>query len=176
MCHPKRYKSQIREPGIRTAKGEAALRRYPSLEPKSSPPSKKTMRPSLLSVIFAVSLIFKCYVLSGALPMMTKDDDSALDQETFASLLSDKATENGLADGDLGADLKARGSKIIVVASPNLLRDLRVLNGGMSLYKRRADNQVSTASDTNQDMDIPILRRDNMRCMVGRVYRPCWEV
>lgn len=134
------------------------------------------MRPSLLSVIFAVSLIFKCYVLSGALPMMTKDDDNALDQETFASLLSDKAKENGLADGDLGADLKARGSKIIVVASPNLLRDLRVLNGGMSLYKRRVDNQVSTASDANQDMDIPILRRDNMRCMVGRVYRPCWEV
>ncbi|XP_071322315.1 pro-melanin-concentrating hormone, like [Trachinotus anak] len=135
------------------------------------------MRQSLMSVIFAAALLFKCYALTGALPM-AKTEDSSLEQDTFASLLSDDATETGLSDADLGTAGKTRGPRVIVVADPSLWRDLRVLHNGLPLYKRRADNNDQAVEHVNagQGQSIPILRRDNMRCMVGRVYRPCWEV
>ncbi|XP_022059731.2 pro-melanin-concentrating hormone, like [Acanthochromis polyacanthus] len=133
------------------------------------------MRHSLISIIFSTALLFESYGLSAALPM-GKTEDGSLEQE--ALLLSDEATENGLGDADLVA--RTRGSRMIVIAAdPNLLRDLRVLRSGLSLYKRRADannGQVTEHRDIGQDLNIPILRRDTMRCMVGRVYRPCWEV
>ncbi|XP_074473693.1 pro-melanin-concentrating hormone, like [Sebastes fasciatus] len=135
------------------------------------------MRQSLMSVIFATALLFECYALSAALPM-GKVDDGSLEQDTFASLLSDEGTENGFGDADLATAGKTRGPRVIVIADPSLWRDLRVLHGGQSVYKRRADDnsQVIEHRDAGQDLSIPILRRDTMRCMVGRVYRPCWEV
>ncbi|XP_078127938.1 pro-melanin-concentrating hormone, like [Sander vitreus] len=135
------------------------------------------MRQSLMSIIFAAALLIECYALSVALPM-GKTDDGSLEQDTFASLLSDDATENGLGDEDLATAVKTRRQRVIVIADPSLWRDLRVLHSGVSLYKRRADDnsQVIEQRDAGQDLNIPILRRDTMRCMVGRVYRPCWEV
>ncbi|XP_023255748.1 pro-MCH-like [Seriola lalandi dorsalis] len=135
------------------------------------------MRQSLVSVIFAAALLFKCYALSGALPM-AKTEDASLEQDTFASLLSDEATETSLSDADMATARKTRGPRVIIVADPSLWRDLRVLHNGVPLYKRRADSngQVAEHNNAGQDQTIPILRRDNMRCMVGRVYRPCWEV
>ncbi|XP_068430293.1 pro-melanin-concentrating hormone, like [Clinocottus analis] len=107
-----------------------------------------------------------------------KTDDVSLEQDTFASLLSNEASENALGNGDLAAAGKNSGPRIIVIADPSLWRDLRVLHSGLSAYKRRADDngQVIEHRDAGQDLNIPILRRDTMRCMVGRVYRPCWEV
>uniref|UniRef100_A0A8D0DD07 Melanin-concentrating hormone n=1 Tax=Sander lucioperca TaxID=283035 RepID=A0A8D0DD07_SANLU len=84
------------------------------------------MRQSLMSVIFAAALLIECYALSVALPM-GKTDDGSLEQDTFASLLSDDATENGLSDADLAAAVKTRRQRVIVIADPNLWRDLRVL-------------------------------------------------
>lgn len=124
------------------------------------------MRRWLVSVIFAAALLFECNALSLASPA-GKAEDGSMEQDVFASLLSDEATENNLADADL---TKARTSRVIVVAAdPSVWRDLRVVQNGLSVYKRRAD-------DGSQQPNIPILRRDTMRCMVGRVYRPCWEV
>ncbi|XP_020491744.1 pro-melanin-concentrating hormone, like [Labrus bergylta] len=135
------------------------------------------MRPSVMPVIFAATLIFECYALSVALPM-AKTEDSSLEQDSFTSLLNDEMTENSLGDVDLTAAGNTRGQRVIVIADPSLWRDLRALHGGFPLYKRRADDnsQVIEHRGTNQDLNIPILRRDTMRCMVGRVYRPCWEV
>nr|XP_043867737.1 pro-melanin-concentrating hormone, like [Solea senegalensis] len=137
------------------------------------------MRQSSMSVIFAAALMFQSYELSGALPM-SKGDDASLEQDVFASLLSDKALDSGLGDADLGTDGKTSGQRVIVIATPSLWRDLRALSAGVPLYKRRADfsSQLSEHSDASQDLNlpIPVQRRDNMRCMVGRVYRPCWEV
>ncbi|KAF0031209.1 pro-melanin-concentrating hormone, like [Scophthalmus maximus] len=134
------------------------------------------MRQSFVSVVFAAALLLKCYVLSGASPF-PKTEDGYFEQDTFTSLLGDEATENNLSDADLGTGEKTSGSRVIVVADPGMWRDLRVLHNGLSLYKRRVDynNQLSDHKDASQDLNIPILRRDNMRCMVGRVYRPCWE-
>lgn len=130
-----------------------------------------------LSVIFAAALLFECYALSVALPM-SKTEDGSLEQDTFASLLSGEAIENNLGDTDLATVGKTRGPRVIVVAEPSLWKDIRALHNGLSLYKRRIDdnNQVIETRDAVQDPSIPILRRDTMRCMVGRVYRPCWEV
>lgn len=109
---------------------------------------------------------------------MGKTEESTLEQDNFATLLSDDVTENSFNDADLVAAGKARGPRVIVVADPSLWRDLRTLNNGLSLYKRRTDDnsQVIEHRGPSQDVSIPILRRDTMRCMVGRVYRPCWEV
>lgn len=137
-----------------------------------------TMRQSRLSIIFAVALFFKCYALTVALPM-AKAEDGSLEQDAFTSLLNDEATENSLGDAELSSMTKSRAPKVIVIAADaNLWRDLRVLHNGLPLYKRRVDenNQVVEHKDVGQDLTIPILRRDTMRCMVGRVYRPCWEV
>uniref|UniRef100_UPI0037E817DC pro-melanin-concentrating hormone, like n=1 Tax=Semicossyphus pulcher TaxID=241346 RepID=UPI0037E817DC len=135
------------------------------------------MRPSVMPVIFAAALIFECYALSAALPM-AKSEDSSLEQDAFPSLLSDEVTENSLGDADLAAGGQTRGQRVIIIADPSIWRDLRVLHSGLPLYKRRADDnsQVLEHRGTSQDLSVPILRRDTMRCMVGRVYRPCWEV
>nr|AEE36642.1 melanin-concentrating hormone [Pseudopleuronectes americanus] len=77
------------------------------------------MRQSCLSIVFAAALIFKCCDLSGALPM-GKAEDGSLEQETFASLLSDKATENDFSDADLAAEEKLSGPRVIVVADPSV--------------------------------------------------------
>uniref|UniRef100_A0A147A8J1 Melanin concentrating hormone n=1 Tax=Fundulus heteroclitus TaxID=8078 RepID=A0A147A8J1_FUNHE len=136
------------------------------------------MRQSLLSVVFAAALLLNCNALSILLPM-AKTDDGSLEQEVFNSLLNDEATENSLADADPAAVTRGRTPKLIVIAAdPTIWRDLRVQQSGLSVYKRRADdsNQVGEHGVDGQQLSIPILRRDSMRCMVGRVYRPCWEV
>ncbi|KAM6902587.1 pro-melanin-concentrating hormone, like [Xenentodon cancila] len=136
------------------------------------------MRQSLMSIIYIVALLLECYALSSALPMGNPEDRS-LEQEAFTSLLTDEATENSLNDADLATVTKNRVPRVIIVAAdPSLWRDLRVLHNGLSAYKRTADDnsQGSEYKDIGQQLSIPILRRDTMRCMVGRVYRPCWEV
>ncbi|XP_053196220.1 pro-melanin-concentrating hormone, like [Scomber japonicus] len=134
------------------------------------------MRQSLMSVIFAAALLFECYALSVALPM-GKTEDTSLEQDTFTSLLSEEGMENSFINADLAAAGKTRGPRVIVVADPSLLRDLRVLHNGLSLKRRAEDNnQLIDHRESGQDLSIPILKRDTMRCMVGRVYRPCWEV
>lgn len=126
-----------------------------------------------LSVIFAAALFFE----SVALPM-GKTEDGSLEQDTFTSLLSGEVIENNLGDTDLASVGKSRGLRVIIVAEPSLWKDPRVLHNGLSLFKRRIDDnsQVIETREAGQDPNIPILRRDTMRCMVGRVYRPCWEV
>lgn len=128
------------------------------------------MRQSVIAVVFAAALLFECYSLSAALPMSNTEDNS-LEQDAFASFLSEEGTDNSLNEADAAEASKPRG--LIVVASPSLWRTLH--NG---LYQKRssAGNQVGAHKEAIQDLSIPILRRDAMKCMVGRVYRPCWEV
>ncbi|XP_054613291.1 pro-melanin-concentrating hormone, like [Dunckerocampus dactyliophorus] len=132
------------------------------------------MRQSLMSVILAAALLLHS---SSASPVGLAED-SSLEQDTFTSLLSEEVTDNGRGETGPVTDGKTRGSKVIVVADPSLWRELQVLRNVMPLYKRRADDSSQTSEHRNagQDLNLPILRRDTMRCMVGRVYRPCWEV
>lgn len=125
-----------------------------------------------MAVIFAAALLFEGCSMSVALPM-GKTEDNSLEQDAFTSLLSEEGIENSLNEADLVGASKPRGQKVIVVASPGLWRALH--NG---LYQKRSgsSNQATAHTDAIQELSIPILRRDAMKCMVGRVYRPCWEV
>lgn len=133
------------------------------------------MRPTIIPVVLATALIFEgC--LAG-LPI-GKNEDSSFEQEALASLLADDGQESNFADMEPAAGGKTRTQKVIVVADPAMWRDLRALHSGLSLLQKRTDDnsQVVDHRGASQDLNIPILRRDTMRCMVGRVYRPCWEV
>nr|XP_061837048.1 pro-MCH-like [Nerophis lumbriciformis] len=134
------------------------------------------MRQSLMSVILAAAILLQSSSSSSSPTGLV--EDGSLEQDAFASLMSEEGAEKSRGEADPAEDGKARGSRVIVVADPSLWRELQVLRNGMSLYKRRADDQSQTGEHrtANQDLSFPILRRDTMRCMVGRVYRPCWEV
>ncbi|XP_030004520.1 pro-melanin-concentrating hormone, like [Sphaeramia orbicularis] len=127
------------------------------------------MRQSLMCFIFAAALLFECYALSAAVPM-GRTEENSVEQDAFTSLLSEETAENSFSDADVAS--RSRGPRVIVVADQSMWKELRSLHGGQPLYKRRADD----TEHRDQDLSIPILRRDTMRCMVGRVYRPCWEV
>ncbi|XP_077353832.1 pro-melanin-concentrating hormone, like [Festucalex cinctus] len=132
------------------------------------------MRQSLVCIMFAAALLLHSSLASP----VDLAEDGSLEQAAFTSLLSEEMTENKRGEADPIADGKTRGQRVIVVADPSLWHDMRMLHSGLPLYKRRADDnsQVIEHRNTGQDLSIPILRRDTMRCMVGRVYRPCWEV
>ncbi|XP_034048281.1 pro-melanin-concentrating hormone, like [Thalassophryne amazonica] len=130
-----------------------------------------TMRQSLLSFVFAAVLLFERCTSSPVIPR-GQNEDRLLEQDAFASILRNDMAEDSLGDADLAIVNKPRGAKLIIVADPSLWRDLRVLHGGLALYKRRSDDSTQIL---DVDLSVPILRKDTMRCMVGRVYRPCWE-
>ncbi|XP_033832165.1 pro-melanin-concentrating hormone, like [Periophthalmus magnuspinnatus] len=117
------------------------------------------------SSVLVAALILECCAVSAAAPM-SKAEEGSLEQDTLASLLSDDMNETNLSEVEVSSKLRP---KVIVVGDPSLWQSLRSLHSGTGLFKRRTEEE-------HQDLNIPILRRDTMRCMVGRVYRPCWEV
>ncbi|XP_028318954.1 pro-melanin-concentrating hormone, like [Gouania willdenowi] len=134
------------------------------------------MRQSLVSLIFAIALFFKYSAPSVALPMGLTDIGS-LEQDAVVSLLNEEETENDHGYGDMAT--KEKGPRVIVVATdPSVWRGLRMLSAGQPLYKWRANenDHVTEHRGPGQALNISMLKRDTMRCMVGRVYRPCWEV
>lgn len=130
------------------------------------------MRQSIMAALLAAALLFECYSLSVALPM-SKTEDSSMEQDAFTSLLSEEGMDNGLDEVDAAGPSKPRGQRVIVVASPSLWR---MLHNGLYQKRSAGGTQGGAHKDAVQDLSIPILRRDAMKCMVGRVYRPCWEV
>ncbi|KAM9517543.1 pro-MCH 1 [Salvelinus alpinus] len=132
------------------------------------------MRHSVLSISFAVALFLECYTPSTAIPI-GKTDNVALEQDTLDSLLSVEVAENS------PDSVRGRSSKIVLLADSGLWMNL---NRGLPFYKLRAaaagpDRALTMdRREAGQDLSpsISIVRRDTMRCMVGRVYRPCWEV
>ncbi|XP_072309897.1 pro-melanin-concentrating hormone, like [Eucyclogobius newberryi] len=124
------------------------------------------MKAWLSSSVLVAALVLECCALSAAVPM-SKGEDGSLEQDALASLLSDDMTD--INPSDIEAGSKPRLPRVIVVGDPSLWQGLRAMHSGAGLFKRRVEEE-------HQDLNIPILRRDTMRCMVGRVYRPCWEV
>ncbi|XP_029544869.2 pro-MCH 2 [Oncorhynchus nerka] len=132
------------------------------------------MRDSVLSVIFALALFLESYTPSMAIPM-GKMEDTALEQDTLDSLLNEEVADKN------PDSVRSGSSKIIVLADSGMWKNL---NRGLPLYKLKAaaaglDRALTLdRREADQDLNpsISIVRRDTMRCMVGRVYRPCWEV
>ncbi|GAA6105754.1 pro-melanin-concentrating hormone, like [Tachysurus ichikawai] len=114
------------------------------------------MKLSVFSVLF-----FAIAFLSEALPLSNIEDINLIQDSTGEEL-----AENFVGSGP-GV------SKIILVADAGLLRMLTALEKKMPeriLGPDRRDGSPDLGSS------ISIIRRDTKRCMVGRVYRPCWEV
>ncbi|RVE65503.1 hypothetical protein OJAV_G00117230 [Oryzias javanicus] len=177
MTKGRRRGHLIRYKNVRSADAKSEQRSETS-DPTSQLLKIFTMRRSFMSVLFATALFFDGYAPSVASPVANTEDGS-IEQDAFTSLLTSEATDNSLGEAEPFSTTKARVPRVIVIAAdPSLWRDLRVLHGGLSVYKRTADdnNQVLEHRNLAQQLNIPILRRDTMRCMVGRVYRPCWEV
>ncbi|XP_056147084.1 pro-melanin-concentrating hormone, like [Lampris incognitus] len=135
------------------------------------------MRHSAISILFAAALLFECYSLSVAIPM-SKTEDGSLEEDTFNSLLSEEAAGNDFRGAEPAIVSNNEAPKVIVVADASLWRNLRMLDRGLPLYKQRAVESRLTFDrrDADQDPSFTVIKKDTMRCMVGRVYRPCWEV
>uniref|UniRef100_A0A8C9R0Y9 Melanin-concentrating hormone n=1 Tax=Scleropages formosus TaxID=113540 RepID=A0A8C9R0Y9_SCLFO len=101
-----------------------------------------------------------------------------------SSAVSASKAEDTTLDGD--APSREGSSRIIILADSGLWRGPKMPTRSLPLL-RHWDLEAAAAPgnvlaierrDTNEDVasKVPIGRRDTMRCMVGRVYRPCWEV
>ncbi|KAL6463697.1 hypothetical protein MHYP_G00280880 [Metynnis hypsauchen] len=124
------------------------------------------MKVFIVAVLFTIAFLSRCDLRAEALPMANAEELD-LEPET----LGEGLVENTLGSGPVG-------SRIIVVADSNLLRSLKGLDRTfpqLSLAERILSPE---RRDISQDFSpsTSIIRRDTMRCMVGRVYRPCWEV
>ncbi|CAL8320948.1 unnamed protein product [Lota lota] len=139
----------------------------------------------MMPALFATALIFQCYASADAVPMSKSDDgDSSLEQDTLSSLLlGEEATEQSMAGDDPPIAVGRTGGPrvIVMMADPAVLKNLRAL----SFYKQQQQQQQRRAGDNGLMMErrerllglepgMALRKRDTMRCMVGRVYRPCW--
>nr|AYA43842.1 melanin-concentrating hormone [Schizothorax davidi] len=124
------------------------------------------MKLSVGTFLITVALLSECYFRTAAIPM-TKAEDMEPDLQG----LSESLEENSLRSAP-------GNSRIIVVADSNLLRTLTSLNRGLPHLSLPESLLSTERRDVGTDLSpsIAIIKRDTMRCMVGRVYRPCWEV
>ncbi|XP_028830024.1 pro-melanin-concentrating hormone, like [Denticeps clupeoides] len=124
------------------------------------------MNLSIFSALFSVALLSGWHLTSFALPAERAEDSNSESDLLVPFLHEEMALKR---DGD---------SKIIVVGDASLWRTLKALERGTPHLAMAENLLTAERRETSQEPNpnIAILRRDTMRCMVGRVYRPCWEV
>ncbi|CAL8281213.1 pro-melanin-concentrating hormone, like [Gadus morhua] len=145
---------------------------------------------AVMPSLFAAALLFQCYAAAAAGPLSRNvdDGDASLEQDTLSSLLlGEEAAEQSLAGDDPAVTVGRSGGPrvIVMMADAAVLRNLRALDRGLSYYKQQQQQQTK-AGDGGLTLErrerlmglepgMALRKRDTMRCMVGRVYRPCWE-
>ncbi|XP_054876326.1 pro-MCH [Poeciliopsis prolifica] len=129
---------------------------------------------SICSLLFALMLFseMNSHLVTVALP----SEDGAAEQEGLDSFLAeDDVTEHALVPLTYRRSLTDDGtSKIIVIPDVNLVEQrIRGLNRRHPLVAERSSDR------TPDEFTLKINKRekdlDMLRCMIGRVYRPCWE-
>ncbi|XP_051529746.1 pro-MCH 1-like [Myxocyprinus asiaticus] len=125
------------------------------------------MKLSAGTVILTVAILSECYFRSAAIPMIPKADEMEPDLQGLSEILEDNTLRSA-----------PESSRIIVVVDSDLLRTLKSLNRGVSHLSLPESILSTERRDATSELSpsIAIIKRDTMRCMVGRVYRPCWEV
>ncbi|KAL2100389.1 hypothetical protein ACEWY4_004783 [Coilia grayii] len=130
------------------------------------------MKISVASVLLFLNLLSECHLRASLASPTGWMGDSAAEQDVLAQLLLDEV-----------ADVRDGATRVIVVGDASLWGTLRDLERGALPYSGAPENPgilTTTAErkDGHQEPNpsLSVLRRDTMRCMVGRVYRPCWEV
>ncbi|XP_072529994.1 pro-MCH [Salminus brasiliensis] len=149
------------------------------------------------SLILALALLIKCTIHSAtlALPAGRMDEDR-FSQDSLSSVLGDdflNAVGNGAPSGRFplieGRLADEDGTKRIFILSDLGSKGAAVSDASSTfgrpfplLSLRRADRAPAGAlKDERRDVDglNPMARRDLdstlLRCMIGRVYRPCWQ-
>ncbi|XP_007555384.1 pro-MCH isoform X1 [Poecilia latipinna] len=132
---------------------------------------------SVYSLLFALMLFseMNSNLVTVAIPSTTVEDGAA-EQEGLDTFLSDDdVTEHAAVPLMYRRSLTNDGtSKIIVIPDMNLEgQRIRGLNRRYPLVAERSLDR------TPDEFTLKINKRekdlDMLRCMIGRVYRPCWE-
>lgn len=119
------------------------------------------MKLTVFSVLFTIAFLSDGNIKSEALPLENIED---------IDLIQDSAGE-GLAENTVGSGPGI--SKIIMVVDADLLRTPKALERKMP---ERILSPEGRDRSPGLSPNISIIRRDTKMCMLGRVYRPCWEV
>ncbi|KAJ8385499.1 hypothetical protein AAFF_G00185350 [Aldrovandia affinis] len=147
------------------------------------------MKPSSYCVLFVMALLSECYINLAAMPA-AKTEDTSSKQNALGPFLNEEVVENAFGPMSasryavLGASKSTRGgNEKVIIVDTGLWNGAQALARGLSLYKfqdleggQAPENVERRDTDQDPSSGIAIARRDMMRCMVGRVYRPCWEV
>lgn len=119
------------------------------------------MKLTIFSILFVITFLSDGKVKSEALQLANIEDADLIQDAP-----GERPAENTAASGP-GV------SRIIMVADADLLRMLKAL-------ERNVPERILSPEGRDGSPDlgsrISIIRRDTKRCMVGRVYRPCWEI
>ncbi|XP_043963786.1 pro-MCH isoform X1 [Gambusia affinis] len=133
---------------------------------------------SIYSLLFALTLFseMNSHLVTAAIPS-TAVEDGAAEQEGLDSFLGDDdMTEHAAVPLMYRRSLTYDGtSKIIVIPDMTLEgQRIRGLNWRHPLVEERSLDRTPdefTLKLNKREKDL-----DMLRCMIGRVYRPCWEV
>ena len=112
-----------------------------------------------------MAMFSDCYSFSATLPGSSipgsKADDTGLESDV---VLSEELSENAL-----GPQHPSGSTRVIVIGDVDLWKTMRALDR-LSPYTVLEPREVES-----QEPGVSVFRRDTKRCMVGRVYRPCWQ-
>ncbi|CAL8405135.1 unnamed protein product [Arctogadus glacialis] len=139
---------------------------------------------SLPSMLFTLLLFSEICAHSTALPLLAGagnyDDDDRTDLESLNALLEDNKLPAG--DQNLGGFTHRldEGRPRIIIVSDSGFRGHRT--HGLDRASSRALLPALAGPNADRipgDLRVNVDRRetdlDMLRCMIGRVYRPCWQ-
>ncbi|XP_041832838.1 pro-MCH [Melanotaenia boesemani] len=143
---------------------------------------------STYSILFTLVLCseLNSHLVTVAMPSAKIEDDTT-DQEGFDSIVGEESmTEPAVVPPvyrrsfTLDNNMRDDGTpKIVILLSDTRLKAQRA-HGLNSVLTRRhpllTDRSLShTLGEPNSKIDRRNTDLDMLRCMIGRVYRPCWE-
>ncbi|CAL8385976.1 unnamed protein product [Boreogadus saida] len=142
---------------------------------------------SLPSMLFALLLFSDICAHSVALPLVAGAgdyDDDRTDLESLNALLEDNKLPGG--DGPGGAQNPGgftnrldEGRPRIIIVSDSGFRGHRTHGPDRASSRALPALGGPNADHTPGDLRVHVDRRetdlDMLRCMIGRVYRPCWQ-
>ncbi|XP_072233826.1 pro-MCH [Leuresthes tenuis] len=144
---------------------------------------------SIYSILFTLVLFSELgsHLVTVAMPS-TKEEDGATEQDGIDSILGDMpmnepAVVPQMYRRSLTLDNNVRDDgtpKIVILLSDTRLKGRSVHGLNSAFTRNRPLLTDRSLSHTPGASSLKIDKRDTdldmLRCMIGRVYRPCWEV
>ncbi|XP_013881299.1 pro-MCH [Austrofundulus limnaeus] len=142
---------------------------------------------SVFSVLFTLVLFsdLNSHLVTAALFSAEAEDVPTADQESLDSVLGDETMAEPVWVPTLDRrnmmvdNIKEDGTPKILIISGTGLRGHGVRGLNPTISRSRPLIPKQTRSHVPDDFALNIEKRekdlDMLRCMIGRVYRPCWE-